>query len=178
MTGKRIAVALMLMALVGVSAQEARTVYIIEPMAEGGNLSDANELWASRMSLPAEAVRLYAPTKFTRKPFTLELAIDGTFSFSSSEKRVLERSDRNTLIAYQVSIRGGASLPKPAKRLTVRFSLADLMKAAEPFRSSPGMFAVNKAILSSGYAKGSAWIESLNYEGNGSFKAVVALRNK
>ncbi|HAE20910.1 MAG TPA: hypothetical protein DCG47_01110 [Spirochaetaceae bacterium] len=164
--------ALLLAAGAFVYAQEARTVYIIRGTGE------ASALWAEHMALPSEAVRLYTPSSFTKKPFSINLSSDGAFSYSATKQRDLERSAANILTAYDVSIRGLGPLPKPDKRAVLRFTLAELMKAGGPARDSPGLFAIRKAIETGPYRSGRAWLEAISYEGGGVFRATVALSKK
>jgi hypothetical protein len=97
---RRALLALLLAAGALAYAQAARTVYIIRGRGE------ASALWAEHMALPSEAVRLYAPSAFTKKPFSIELSGNGTFSYSATKQRDLERSASNILTAYEVDIRG------------------------------------------------------------------------
>jgi hypothetical protein len=169
---RRAFLALLLAAGAWAYAQEARTVYIIRATGE------ASALWAEHMALPSEAVRLYTPSAFTRKPFSIELSSNGAFSYSATKQRDLERSAANILTAYQVDIRGLGPLPKPDKRTALRFTLAELIKAGSPSNESPGFFALRKAIETGPYRSGRAWLEAISYEGGGVFTATVALSRK
>lgn len=156
-------------------AQETRTVYLLSPAATGPATEGA-ALMDRYLGLVPEALRLYLPTEYVKKPLSLDLRSPASLSFELGAARVLERGEKHVLNAYEVTVRGSPALPKPDRVVSVRFSLAELIKSADA--SSPGLYALKAGAARGSYARGSAWIESLRYDGAGSFSAKVALRRR
>jgi hypothetical protein len=153
-------------------AQEKRTVYLVSPVTNGA-ASEAGALMERYMGLSPEALRLYLPTEYVKKPLSLDLRTPGSIAFEAGAARVLERGEKYVLNAYEVVLRGLAPLPKPDRVVTVRFSLSQLVKSADA--TSPGLYALKEGIGRGSFARGSAWLESLSYDGKGNFNAQVAL---
>jgi hypothetical protein len=128
------------------------------------------------MLVPTEAVRLYVPSLFTRKGATVDIQMSADISFSVSGSRELERSKLNVLYRFDVQIAGAKSLPKPDKVVTVRFSLSELVKKGGSASQSPGFYAMRKAIATGPYKSGSAWVQTIDYDGAGMFSVSVALK--
>ncbi len=167
----------MLIALMAVSltaaAQETRAVFVVKKLGPDAAASDAAELWARYMDAAPDAARFFAPARFAKKLFSLdiELAADLAFSVLGSEE--LERSDKHVLVRYDVAWSAPPALPRAGKLVTVRFSLSELVKKNKD--ASPGYYALLKGIKAGPYARGQAWVVSMEYDGKGSFRAVVAL---
>lgn len=156
-------------------AQEKRTVYLLSPVTAGA-ASEAGALMERYMGLSPEALRLYLPTEYVKKPLSLDLRTPSSIAFEASAARVLERGEKYVLNAYEVALRGLAPLPKPDRVVALRFSLSQLVKSVDA--TSPGLYALKEGIGRGSYARGSAWLESLNYDGKGNFNARVALRRR
>jgi hypothetical protein len=152
-------------------ADDPRAVFIVSDVGT----SSANP-WTANMLVPTEAVRLYVPSRFTKKGTTVDISMSADISFSVSGSRELERSKLNVLYRFDVQIAGTKSLPRPDKVVTVRFSLSELVKKGGPASQSPGFYALRKAISSGPYKSGSAWIQSIDYDGAGRFSVSVALK--
>jgi len=156
-------------------AQEKRTVYLLSPVT-AGTASEAGALMERYMGLSPEALRLYLPTEYVKKPLSLDLRTPTSIAFEAGAARVLERGEKYVLNAYEVALRGLAPLPKPDRVIALRFSLSQLVKSADA--TSPGLYALKAGIARASYARGSAWLESLSYDGKGGFSARVALRRR
>lgn len=156
-------------------AQERRTVYLVSPAA-AGPAAEGGALMDRYLGLVPEALRLYLPTEYVKKPLSLDLRSPASLSFDLGAARVLARGEKHLLNAFEVALRGAPALPKPDRVIIVRFSLAELIKSADA--ASPGLYALKAGIGRGSYARGSAWIESLRYDGEGSFIARVALRRR
>lgn len=152
-------------------ADDTRAVYVVS----SAGTSSANP-WTANMLVPTEAVRLYAPSRFTKKGTALDISMSADISFSVSGSREIERSKTNVLYRFDVAITGSKSLPRPDKVVSVRFSLSELVKKGGPAAQSPGFYALRKAIASGPYKSGSAWVQSIDYDGAGRFTASVALK--
>ncbi len=152
-------------------ADDARKVYIIRDLN-----NPSSDTWTANMVLPVEAVRLYAPSRFSKSGKSVDISIATDVSYSVSGPRELERSAAHTLVVFEIGIAGAEKLPKPDKRVKTRFSLSELLKAGSVAAESPGFFALRKVIGESTYKSGMAWLESIEYDGKGRFLAVVALK--
>lgn len=156
-------------------AQEKRTVYLLSPVVNGA-ASEAGALMERYMGLSPEALRLYLPTEYVKKPLSLDLRTPASIAFEAGAARVLERGEKYVLNAYEVALRGLPPLPRPERVIALRFSLAQLVKSADA--TSPGLYALKEGIGRGSYARGSAWLASLSYDGKGYFSARVALRRR
>ena len=152
-------------------ADDTRAVFIVS----NAGTSSANP-WTANMLVPTEAVRLYVPSLFTRKGATVDIKMSADISFSVSGSREIERSKTNVLYRFDVAIAGSKSLPRPDKVVSVRFSLSELVKKGGPAAQSPGFYALRKAISAGPYKSGSAWVQSIDYDGAGRFTVSVALK--
>jgi hypothetical protein len=152
-------------------ADDARAVYIVRSVG-----TSSADPWTANMLVPTEAVRLYTPSRFSRKGTSVDISMSADISFSVSGSREIERSKLNILYRFDVTIAGSKPLPKPDKVVSVRFSLSELLKKGGPSSQSPGFYALRKVIASSSFKKGSAWIQAIEYDGEGRFTAKVALK--
>ncbi len=152
-------------------ADDARKVYVIRDLE-----NPASDTWTANMVVPVEAVRLYVPSRFSKNGKLVDITIATDVSYSVSGPRELERSVSHTLVVFYINIAGAEKLPKPDKRVKARFSLSELLKAGSVASESPGFFALRKVIGESTFKSGTAWIESIEYDGTGRFLAVVALK--
>ncbi len=157
--------------VVSTFADDARKVYVIRDLE-----NPASGTWTANMVVPVEAVRLYVPSRFSKSGKSVEITVATDVSYSVSGPSELERSASHTLVVFHINITGAVKLPKPEKRVKARFSLSELLKAGPVAAESPGFFALRKVIGASTYKSGSAWIESIEYDGAGRFLAVVALK--
>lgn len=139
-----------------------------------GSTASGAEIMASSMDLPQAVAAMFSPSVFTRKLFSKALAIQSAASISWSEtgKLVVDSRGGYQVRAYRLKLSPPPALPKARKRSTVKFSLAELVKSANPY--NPAYYALRAGMLKSGWLSGLAWVESLRYE-NGAFTAVVAL---
>jgi hypothetical protein len=151
-------------------ADDTRAVFIVSSV----ETASANP-WTANMLVPTEAVRLYVPSRFTKKGFAVDIAMSADISFSVSSSREVDRSKLHILHRFDVTITGAKLLPKPGKLVAIKFSLSELAKRGGPAADSPGFYALRKAIDASSYRTGQAWVKSIEYDGAGSFDAVVAL---
>lgn len=152
-------------------ADDTRAVYIVRSI----DASSADP-WTTNMLVPTEAVRLYTPSLFTKKGPSVNISMSADISFSVTGSREIERSKLNVLYRFDVAITGSRPLPKPDKVISVKFSLSELVREGGPAAQSPGFYALRKAIGAGSYKTGSAWIQSLEYDGAGRFNARVALK--
>lgn len=159
-----------LLVFLGISAfaDDVRTVFVIQGIA-----SSTSNPWTMNMVVPTEAVRLYAPSRFVKKLFSTDISVTTNVAFSVSGRRELERSETRVLLRYDVIFSGDSALPKPDKRVSVRFSLSELVNKGGPAADSPGFYALRKAVATGPYRSGLVWIESIDYDGAGQFTAVI-----
>lgn len=151
-------------------AGASRTVYVIR-----GAEVPSHDPWTANV-LPAEAARLFAPSAFRKAGGTVEIELSAEASFSIGPARELERSKDKVLLSFDVSAVGTKPLPKADKTVKLRFSLADAVAAGGPAAGSPGFYALKRAVESSPYASGTAWIKEIEYDGAGRFAVTVAIR--
>jgi hypothetical protein len=169
LNGILMACCLGLLGLQSVSAQEARPVYLVRQIGQ-------NDIWTMNMGVQTEALRLYVPTAFERKGKTINLGSDTPrVSFSSGRETVVARSGDVILVRYDVSIEGAPRLPQADRSLTIRFTLAELAADRTGDSGAPGSYAIRQAILTGPYAKGRAWVQSVDYKDN-RFVVVVGLK--
>lgn len=151
------------------AAQEARPVYLVRQ-------PDQTDVWTMNMGVQAEALRLYVPTAFERKGKAINLSFDTPgVSLNSGRETIISRSGDGLLVRYDVSIAGAPPLPKADRSVTIRFSLAELGAAEVVDSGTPGSYAVRQAILTGPYAKGRAWVQSIDFKDN-RFIVVVGLK--
>lgn len=151
------------------AADETRPVFLVRQAGE-------NEVWTANMVLHPEALRLVVPVSFERAGTTARFILDTPgVSFRPGVERVLAQSGDKVLVRYDVVVEGATPLPRPNRRVTVRFTLAELGLSGSPAQEQPGSFALRKAILQGPYAKGRAWIQSIEFR-NQRFIAVVGLK--
>jgi hypothetical protein len=128
------------------------------------------------MGVQTEALRMYVPTAFERKGKSINLSADTPrVSFSSGRETVIARSADGILVRYDVSIEGAPRLPRADRSLTIRFSLAELAADGTGNSGEPGSYAMHQAILTGPYAKGRAWVQSVDFKDN-RFVVVVGLK--
>jgi len=150
-------------------AQESMPVYLVRQIGQ-------NEVWTMNMGVQTEALRLYVPTSFERKGKTINLSFDTPHvSFRSGREIVIDRTGTGILVRYDVVLEGLAPLPKADRTMTIRFSLAELEVAASGEAEMPGSYAIRRAIQTGPYARGRAWVQSIDFK-NKRFIAVVGLK--
>lgn len=169
-----IMVSMLACAVSAASTQETRQVY--EVRSEGFSGS-AMQSFSTGMRVAAEAARLFSPVLFRKKGTTVEFISAGTLEFSGLKTEEVTHLDRQVLLRHEVQVASIPRLPKADKSLSVRFSLAELGRTGGEYASSPLLFAVVKAIRSSPYALGSAWIQSVKFDGK-NFTIVVGLSRR
>jgi hypothetical protein len=151
------------------AAQEARPVYLVRQIGQ-------NDVWTMNMGVQTEALRLYVPTSFERKGKAVNLGFDTPrVSLTSGRETVISRTAAGLLVRYEVSIAGAPPLPKADRSLTIRFSLAELSADEATDTDSPGFYAIRQAVLTGPYAKGRAWVQSIDYKDD-RFVVEVALK--
>lgn len=150
---------------------EARGIdYVYEVLTDSGITSYAS----SGMVVAIEAMRLYQPTAFERDGSHLRLSSDGEawLSFEGKAEEIWREGDRR-LVRYKVKERSAPRKPAISRRLSVRFSLAELESKGGAYRSSPMMYALRTAIERGKLPRGTAWIESARFS-KGTFTIGVA----
>ena len=157
------------------AADDTRYVYEIRELDKPAG-SAASQVWDMNMVVVAEAARLYVPVSFVKKSGTVSFTLDATMSFSTGPSVELERSAERVLVRHAVSVKGAQPLPRPDKRSTIRFSLADIVRKGGKDAGSPLTYALKKAIGASSYKTGRAWVESAAYDGSGRFVVVIGLK--
>ncbi len=161
--------------MMAAAADDPRYVYEIREIGKAAG-SAASQVWEMNMGVVAEAARLYVPVSFIRKSGTVSFTLDATMSFSTGASIEMERSAERVLVRHEVSVKGTQPLPKPDKRTTIRFSLADIVRKGGKDAGSPLTYALRKAIGAASYKTGRAWVESATYDGAGRFVIVVGLK--
>jgi len=162
-----IGVCIAMVALTAVVA--ADDVFLLRPI--GG--SEASGLWGRYMGLPMEVAALHSPLRFAKAAGELVFERDVTMAYSSEELGVLARSAGSELVRYAVTFPDRPALPKPGRRYTVRVTVATLEAAGA---SSPGDWALRKALSGCRWKSGLAWVESIRFDGKGTFTVVVAVK--
>jgi hypothetical protein len=151
------------------AAQDAKPVYLVRQIGQ-------NEVWTKNMGVQTEALLLYVPTSFERKGKAINLSFDTPgVSFSSGREVVISRTGTGILVRYDVTLEGVSPLPKADRTMTIRFSLAELGTATTGEAEMPGSYAMRRAIQIGPYAKGRAWVQSIDFRNN-RFIAVVGLK--
>ena len=161
--------------VLGAAADDPHYVYEIRELGKAAG-SAASQVWDMNMGVVAEAARLYVPVSFVKKSGTVSFTLDATMSFSTGASVEIERSAERVLVRHEVSVQGVKPLPKPDKRSTIRFSLADIVRKGGNDAGSPLSYALRKAIGAASYKTGKAWVESATYDGAGRFVIVIGLR--
>jgi hypothetical protein len=141
-------------------------------VVEEGASSEGNSLFLQRMGADPEALKSFAPSRFTRSGGRFSATVSGSFAYQADTPELVERSGR--LALYQVPVRLKAQLPpKPEKSVQVTISLSDLGKAGAVMQ--PAYKAMDLAAASLKWKSGSAWIIEMQSLGKGKLKAVVGL---
>lgn len=152
-------------------AEDLKTVYLISPAdaPPGG-------AWELNMAMPSEVARLCVPSAYQKKLFSTRIESASTLSYIVRGIRELERSDLRVLREYSVLVSGLTPLPRPDRRVTVSFSLADLVRKGGEAADLPLWYAMRLAVAKAPWIKGLVWLESIQYDGMGLFTAIVAVK--
>ena len=158
-----------LLGLDALAAQETRTIYLVRQFGQ-------NDVWTMNMGIQTEALRLYVPAAFERKGKTVNLQFDThRVSFSTGRETIMARTGSGILVRYDVTVAGVAPLPRADRTATIRFTLAELEAAAEVDARMPASYALRQAILKGPYARGRAWVHSMDYADN-RFTVIVGFK--
>jgi hypothetical protein len=145
------------------------TCYIV---MEEGNSSEGNSLYLQKMGVDPEAIKTFAPVRFTRVGGKFSASVQGAFAYQAETPTKVDRSGRLGL--YEVPLRLKADPPPAAaKTVTVTILLSDLAKSGDIVQ--PSIMAMDKAAASLKWTEGTAWIIEMSRAGKGKLKAVVGL---
>jgi hypothetical protein len=145
------------------------TCYVV---MEEGNSSEGNSLYLRKMGVDPEAVKTFAPVRFSRAERKFSTTVQGVFGYQAETPVLVDRSGRLGL--YEVPLRLKADPPPvPAKTVTVTVLLSELATSGDIVQ--PAVNAMDKAAASQKMVAGTAWIIEMSYVGKGKLKAVVGL---
>lgn len=158
-----------------VHAQELEVLLVAkDPSAGWGGSGMGADVMGVQLDLPQALAVMAGPSGFSRKLFsrTVTLQSDTKLAWAGTEKRIVDTVAGYQVLAYRVSLSGAVALPAASKRVTVSFTLAQLVASSMPY--NPAYYGLKAGILKAGWRSGRAWVESIRYEG-GRFTAVIAL---
>jgi hypothetical protein len=145
------------------------TCYIV--MAEGAS-SEANSLYLRKMGTDPEAVKNFAPTRFTLRLGAFSAVTEGNLSYEAGTPVLVDRSGK--LVLYSLPLRiSTEALPKARTTVTVQFRLKDLEEGRGLIQ--PSILAMRLAAAKAGMKSGIAWIVEMSRVGPGILRAKVAL---
>jgi hypothetical protein len=137
-----------------------------------GSSSEGNSLFLQKMGIDPEALKSFAPTRFSRVGSRFSASVQGTFAYEAESPVLVERG--GGLALYEVAVRLRSDpLPSPTKKVTVTLLVGDLARSGELVQ--PALRAMDLAAASVKWTSGSAWIIDMRTEGAGKLKAVVGL---
>jgi hypothetical protein len=153
------------------ATQPARDIVCYVVMEEGQS-SEGNSLFMRKMGVDPEALKTFAPARFSRSGGKFAATVKGDFAYQAESPTRVARSGR--LALYEVPLRIKADPPpKPTKTVKVSLSLAELAKAGGIVQ--PAFMAMDKAAAAQKMSEGTAWIIEMSHSGKGKLKAVVGL---
>jgi hypothetical protein len=153
------------------AAQPARDILCYVTMEEGQS-AEGNSLFMRKMGVDPEAVKTFAPARFSRAMGKFSVRVQGSFAYQAESPTRVARSGR--LALYEVPIRIKADPPPKAwKTVKVSLSLAELSKAGG--LAQPAVMAMDKAAAAQKLSEGTAWIIEMSHAGKGKLKATVGL---
>jgi len=145
------------------------TCYVV---MEEGNSSEGNSLYLRKMGVDPEAIKTFAPVRFSRAGGKFTTSVQGVFAYQAETPVQVDRSGRLGL--YEVPLRLKADPPPAAaKTVTVTVLLWELAKSGGIVQ--PSVQAMDKAAASLKWTEGTAWIIEMSRAGKGKLKAVVGL---
>jgi hypothetical protein len=147
----------------------AITCYIV---TEEGSSSEGNSLFLRKMGVDPEALKSFAPSRFSRIQGKFSASVLGTFAYEAERPVLLERSGRLALYEVPVQLRSDTP-PSAMKTVTVTVSLSDLRKSGGFVQ--PAFRAMDLAAASLRWMSGTAWIIEMKSSGPGKLSAVVGL---
>lgn len=166
-------IVLLCLVLLGALSLWAEDVFILvkNPTTEG------EALWQSHAVVPLEAVSCYVPTYFAKSGKAVTYTRSYNFSYSSQGSQSVMNLSGSVLYKYSIKLTRNNKLPKAKKTVTVSVGVKDL-GGTGLYTDSPGLLALHRAILASSYKAGYAWVQSLAFDGKGTFKIVVGFVDK
>lgn len=147
----------------------ALTCYVV--MEEGGS-AEGNSLFLKKMGVDPEAVKTFAPTRFSRVGGKFTAFAQGVFSYQAETPVLVDRSGRLALYEFPLRLKSDAP-PNPEKTVTVTVLLSELAKSGGIVQ--PALKAMDKAAASLKWTEGTAWIIDMRRAGKGKLKAIVGL---
>jgi hypothetical protein len=139
---------------------------------EEGASSEGNSLYLQKMGVDPEAVKTFAPVRFSREGGKFTTTVQGAFGYQAQTPTRIARSGRLALFEVPVRIKADPP-PKPWKTATVTVLLSDLAKAKGLVQ--PAVKAMDLAAAAQKMGSGTAWIMDMSYAGKGKLKATVGL---
>ena len=166
------ALALAILALAAPAmADDELTVYLVASRA-----SESPDAYLEAMALPGELALMGSPARFARKLFSTTISTDAVLPFTLRERVELERSELRILYGYRVLLPSPPTLPRADRRVTVAFSLSELVRKGGDAADRPAWHALRLGVAKAPWTRGQAWVESILYDGAGRFTAVIALK--
>jgi hypothetical protein len=141
-------------------------------VAEEGASSEGNSLYLSKMGVDPEALRSFAPSRFTSGLAGFKTVAEGKFSYEADTPVLADRSGK--LVLYEVPVRLSAAAPPKARAtVTVEFGLKDLRSGGGIVQ--PAVRAMQLAAAKAGIKSGIAWIVEMERVSTGMLRAKVGL---
>jgi hypothetical protein len=170
--------ALWLLPVLGLSSQaaavpqpRAREISCYVAMEEGAS-SEGNALFLQKMGVDPEAVKTFAPMRFSRAGGKFTATVQGAFAYQAETPRRISSS--GTLALYEVPLKLKSDPPpKPETTVKVTILLSELSVAGGIVQ--PSIAAMGKAAAAKKMDSGTAWIIEMSYAGKGKLKALVGL---
>jgi hypothetical protein len=153
------------------SSRPIREIACYVVMQEGKS-SEGNALYLKKMGVDPEAVKTFAPLRFTREGGKFTTTVQGAFAYQAESPTMVDRSGKVAL--YEIPLRLKADPPpKAEKTVKVTVSLSELSGAGGLVQ--PSIKAMDKAAAAQKMSSGTAWIIEMSRAGKGKLKATVGL---
>jgi len=157
----------------GVLAETRRVSCLL--VSDAAPSGSAGALYLERMGNLPEALKAFAPGRFSFEGKVFRFSVEGEFGYSSEGLRRVGSVGMMGLYEAQATIRA-LPAPKPEKTLRVTFRLESLSVSGGV--AQPGLRAIELAARKSGLRSGRAWLVSLARKGEGEIVALVGLVSK
>ncbi len=141
-------------------------------VASLGASSEGQRLYLQGMGFGPEALRGFAPSRFSRGSGKFFSHTEGAFGYEANTPVEVARSGSLVLYKVAATVRS-APPPRAAKTITVDISLRGLAGTGDAVQ--PGIKAIELAAAKAGWRSGLAWVLGMQWRAPDVLRARVAL---
>jgi hypothetical protein len=156
----------------GAVAQTGPRELICFVVSEEGTSAEGNSLYLRKMGVDPEALRSFAPSRFTVGPGDFSAVVQGRVSYEAGTPVLADRVGK--LALYEVPLRLAAAPPPRAQAtVIVQFNIRDLASGRGIVQ--PALRAMQLAAAKARMRSGFAWIVEMARVAPGTLRAKVGL---